>query len=125
MEQQNKGFTLIEVLVSVGIVATVFLTLITLQMQNLRAMKKSEETLVALMLVQKSSVEKSLEEKNIELEPYLEEKVEGFEIESEEFEISGDILTLITEGLNIPSIRGISGIRIKTPDGTKLDFFAR
>lgn len=117
-----KGFTLVEVLVSIAIIATVFVVLITLQTQNLRALKRSEDAFVGLMLLQKTKVKGELEEEmgSVDIDEFLEERYGNFEVEREELEVPEELSDLIMEGMS--GISGLSGYKVKTPTST-LEFF--
>ena len=117
--RDSPGFTLIEILVSVGIISSVFVSLITLQLQSLRVLEKIKNTTIGLMIVTNTDdISKIKTKYTIEINPYLEEKYLNFKVERDVIE-ADEILPFIPFISDVPNI---PLTRITLPDDTVFEF---
>ena len=119
----KKSFTLIEVMVAVWIVATVFLSLVTLHLQNIQAVRRTVETAIALSIAMEYSTLTYIETKhNIEIQSSVESRWTDWEIESDVVDFSTLISTIVPLNIQVPPV---PYFKVRSPSGVEIEFLGR
>ena len=119
----KKSFTLIEVMVAVWIVATVFLSLITLHLQNIQAVRRTVETAIAHSLAMEYSTLTYIETKhNVDIGSTVESHWSDWELETDVVDFSSLISTIVPLNIQVPPV---PYFKVRSPSGVEIEFLGR